>query len=149
MLFRSIVRYYDHLRFVYDVESTVRELRDETEGNNQNDDNAPQQQSQPGGAGESHRIQKDGDSHPSAPHEDAPQQSGVPAGVPARQPSGDYGDYVEASLRIEKSRERYLTDQGWFQAQLGTLANERRETCAVDPGGSALRVRERKTEWIA
>ena len=27
-----IVRYYDHLRFVYEVESRVRELRSESEG---------------------------------------------------------------------------------------------------------------------
>ncbi len=28
-----IVRYYDHLRFVYEVESRVRELRGQSEGN--------------------------------------------------------------------------------------------------------------------
>ena len=34
-----IVRYYDHLRFVYEVESSMRELRRSTEGEGQGDDN--------------------------------------------------------------------------------------------------------------
>jgi hypothetical protein len=61
-----IVRYYDHLRFVYEVESRMRELRRSTEQQNQ----APSQnKSQP--EGESHR--KDGGSklNPS----EAPQQT--------------------------------------------------------------------------
>lgn len=55
-----IVRYYDHLRFVYEVESTVRELRRNTENQPQAPATAPggQTPQQPGG--ESH--QKDGGS---------------------------------------------------------------------------------------
>jgi hypothetical protein len=46
------VRYYDHLRFVYEVQSRVRELR------NQNDEAQPQQ-STPAGPGESQQKQID------------------------------------------------------------------------------------------
>jgi hypothetical protein len=46
------VRYYDHLRFVYEVQSRVRELR------NQNDEAQPQQ-SAPAGPGESQQNQMD------------------------------------------------------------------------------------------
>ena len=55
-----IVRYYDHLRFVYEVESTVRELRRNTENQPQAPATTPggQTPQQPGG--ESH--QKDGGS---------------------------------------------------------------------------------------
>ena len=63
-----IVRYYDHLRFVYEVESRMRELRRSSEGQQQNP--APRQnKSQPDG--ESHH--KDGGSKLN-PNE-APQQT--------------------------------------------------------------------------
>ena len=39
-----IVRYYDHLRFVYEVESRMRELRRGTEGEGQGTDNSQQKQ---------------------------------------------------------------------------------------------------------
>jgi hypothetical protein len=71
-----IVRYYDHLRFVYEVESTVRELRRNTENQQQTPSSAPsggQTQQQP--AGESH--QKDGGSRliPHSNPNEAPQQT--------------------------------------------------------------------------
>jgi len=37
-----IMRYYDHLRFVYELESQVRELRGETEGEQQRNEAQPQ-----------------------------------------------------------------------------------------------------------
>jgi len=54
-----IVRYYDHLRFVYEVESRMRELRRSTESEQQVQPPA-KNQAQPGGEGETHR--KDGGS---------------------------------------------------------------------------------------
>jgi hypothetical protein len=45
-----IVRYYDHLRFVYEVESQVRELRGENES--QDNGNQQQKQNQPASPGE-------------------------------------------------------------------------------------------------
>jgi hypothetical protein len=50
-----IVRYYDHLRFVYEVESRVRELR----GENESEDNSGEQQqkqTQPVTPGETRKI---------------------------------------------------------------------------------------------
>jgi len=70
-----IVRYYDHLRFVYEVESTVRELRRNTENQPQTPAATPNGQNpqQPGGESK----QKDGGSRlnqRSNPNE-APQQT--------------------------------------------------------------------------
>jgi hypothetical protein len=63
-----IVRYYDHLRFVYEVESRVRELRRSTEGEQQNQ--APQgTKAQPDG--ETHKRDGGSQIHPN----DAPQQT--------------------------------------------------------------------------
>jgi hypothetical protein len=84
-----IIRYYDHLRFVYEVQSTMRQLRGQT-GDNENEQQ--QKQTPPAGAGESKRMQKGGGSRV-----DPPQQSGKPA---ARPPQSESGDYVEASLTI-------------------------------------------------
>jgi len=83
-----IIRYYDHLRLVYEVQSRVRELRRNSEGENA----APQQQpqTQPAAPGESKQTpsRKDGGSRV-----DPPQQSGVPA-------SRDTYDYLETSLTL-------------------------------------------------
>jgi hypothetical protein len=69
-----IIRYYDHLRFVYEVESRMREFRRTTLGDN--DSNQQPNQPRPAGAGESKQnpSRKDGGSRV-----DPPQQSGNPA----------------------------------------------------------------------
>jgi hypothetical protein len=85
-----IVRYYDHLRFVYEVESRMRELRQSTE----TEQSQPQNQSKPQPSspdGVSHR--KDGASKLNP--NDAPQQTVNP---PARLWSGDT---LEAKLRLQ------------------------------------------------
>jgi len=77
-----IIRYYDHLRFVYEVESRMRELRGTTtEGEDQNNP-------QPAAPGQSRQNgpHKDGGSRV-----DPPQSSAGPA-------SDNFGDYLEASL---------------------------------------------------
>ena len=75
-----IIRYYDHLRFVYEVQSRMRELRRGTQTGSQTPD---QNQSKPSGPGESKQNQKDGGSRV-----DPPQQSGTPI----------LNDYLETSL---------------------------------------------------
>jgi hypothetical protein len=93
-----IIRYYDHLRFVYEVESKMRELRGSTtEGQQPNN-------AQPVTPGESRQNapRKDGGSRV-----DPPQRSASPA-------PDNFGDYLEASLtahsggsaraRVERSR---------------------------------------------
>jgi hypothetical protein len=78
-----IIRYYDHLRFVYEVESRMRELRRSTEGEDTN-----QQRPKETAPGESKQDpgRKDGGSRV-----DPPQQSGNPA-------IDDSTDLLESSL---------------------------------------------------
>ena len=82
-----IIRYYDHLRFVYEVESKMRELR-RTEGEGQ-DNNQKRQNPQPSAPGESKQnpARKDGGSRV-----DPPQQSVNPA-------TTDFNDSLEISQR--------------------------------------------------
>jgi hypothetical protein len=77
-----IIRYYDHLRFVYEVQSRMRELRRTTQNSSDQDQN----QKKPSGPGESKQNQKDGGSRV-----DPPQQSGAPI-------LNDSTDYLETSL---------------------------------------------------
>jgi hypothetical protein len=79
-----IIRYYDHLRFVYEVQSRVRELRRTTQTGSGNQD---QNQKKPSGPGESKQNQKDGGSKV-----DPPQQSGAPI----------LNDYLETSLSHQR-----------------------------------------------
>ncbi len=78
-----IIRYYDHLRLVYEVESRMRELRQNSQGKQQ------QQQAQPAAPGESKQNpnRKDGGSRV-----DPPQQSGAP--------SLRDSDYLETSVTV-------------------------------------------------
>src|ERR1019366_2869584 len=82
-----IIRYYDHLRFVYEVQSRMRELRRTTE--NEDGQSKPKQ---PSGPGESKQnpTHKDGGSRV-----DPPQQSGTPA-------FNDSLDYLESSLSVDR-----------------------------------------------
>jgi len=124
-----IVRYYDHLRYVYEVESRMRELRRSAEGDNQGNDNnsTPQNNSTtPNQPGESKQapgqtpLHKDGGSRM-----DLPQQSGRPEAVPAH---NDSSDFIEASLNFNG------TTRAFRQLQNGTMEN---------------RAEERSTKWTA
>lgn len=85
-----IIRYYDHLRLVYEVQSRVRELRGES------DDNPPPQNPQPGGQGESKKNGKDGGSRMEPMH---------PQGDPA-QATGTYNpDYLETSMQWNRKEQ--------------------------------------------
>jgi hypothetical protein len=79
-----IIRYYDHLRLVYEVQTRMKELRRSTEGD---------QQQQTPGSGESQQKpgRKDGGSKLD-PKWDAPQQSVTPA--------YDGVDFIETSLEV-------------------------------------------------
>ncbi len=81
-----LIRYYDHLRFVYEVQSRMRELRRTTQ--NEGESPAVQPNKQPGGTGESQQnpARKDGGSKV-----DPPQQSVNPNAI-------DSLDYLETSL---------------------------------------------------
>ncbi|MDE3201989.1 MAG: zf-HC2 domain-containing protein [Acidobacteriota bacterium] len=82
-----IIRYYDHLRLVYEVESRLRELRQNTQ--------RPSNQ-QPMGPGESKQTpRKDGGSRV-----DPPQQSGTPTEM-------ESSDYLETSLTLQDKPSYY------------------------------------------
>jgi hypothetical protein len=121
-----IIRYYDHLRLVYEVESRMRELRRTTQ---QSEGNPNQQQnnSQPVAPGESKQTpdHKDGGSRV-----DPPQQSGAPA-------LKETQDYLETSLTLH---DRPAHSGGSSPQGLTTVVGE---------PGSDLAIRERSTRWIA
>jgi hypothetical protein len=87
-----IIRYYDHLRLVYEVQSTMRELRRTTQGQGEQ---APQKPKD-GSSGESKQGpgRKDGGSRV-----DPPQQSGNPAFSPALD---EFNDFLETSLTFQE-----------------------------------------------
>ena len=129
-----IIRYYDHLRLVYEVQSRMRELRRSTQGEGTQD----QQQSnpQPASPGESKQNppHKDGGSRV-----DPPQQSGVPA--------IDDPDYLETSLTFMNESTQSRHDQTALAAlEPGIHFNG---SSAFALGGSARTARERSTVWTA
>jgi Putative zinc-finger len=120
-----IVRYYDHLRFVYEFESRMRELRGEPEGEGQPQDGQPVTPGQSRQAPQQ-TPHKDGGSRV-----DPPQQSGSPAAEPGPGDDDYQGDYLVASLRLHRAM------QPTFQGQ------PTHSIC------SALAGRERGMVWIA
>jgi hypothetical protein len=129
-----IIRYYDHLRLVYEVQSRMRELRRSTQGEGTQD----QQQSnpQPASPGESKQNpqHKDGGSRV-----DPPQQSGVP--------TISDSDYLETSLTLKNEpaqSEPSLAALAEFE--FGIHSNG---SSAFALGGSARSARERSTVWTA
>jgi hypothetical protein len=134
-----IIRYYDHLRLVYEVQSRMRELRQSTQGEGgQGGGNQNQQQTnpQPAAPGESKQNppHKDGGSRV-----DPPQQSGVPA--------IDDPDYLETSLTFMNESTQSNHDQTALAVlEPGIHFNG---SSAFALGGSARTARERSTVWTA
>jgi hypothetical protein len=131
-----IIRYYDHLRLVYEVQSRMRELR----RNSQTTDNQQQNNTRPVTPGESKQVpHKDGGSRV-----DPPQQSGVPA-------MNDSLDYLETSLTLNGLPHRCPSSDlalGITVAHSGGFSLERQISIAQAPV-SAIAIRERSTVWIA
>ncbi|WP_109486000.1 anti-sigma factor family protein [Occallatibacter savannae] len=121
-----IIRYYDHLRLVYEVESRVKEMRRNSQLQQQ------QNQTQPALPGESKQIpnRKDGGSRV-----DPPQQSGAPALKDS--------DYLETSVTFHDRQDpRGIEVDG--------LGNQSAHSggCSLTPG-SEMAVREGSTVWTA
>jgi len=121
-----IIRYYDHLRLVYEVQARVRELRRSNQGENNQNQNQDQKSTQPAAPGESKQNppHKDGGSRV-----DPPQQSGVPA--------DSNSDYLETAF--------FVNDPTFAPAE--TI--HRRASRTAHSGGSAAVARERSTVWTA
>jgi hypothetical protein len=105
-----IVRYYDHLRFVYEVESRVRELRGKGEGEGNGEQRKETQPVTPG------QTRQNPGQSPGAnegkSHQDPPQQSGSPTVGPV---SGEANEYLESSLeQNQNSRTLAKSLQGGF-----------------------------------
>ena len=115
-----IIRYYDHMRLVYEVQTRMRELRRTTEGGVQGEGEENRQKPQDAAPGESQQTprHKDGGSRL-----DPPQQSGTPVFEPAVSPTLNDSDFMESSLT--------------FQQQPALS------------GGSSKEIRERSTVWTA
>jgi Putative zinc-finger len=119
-----IVRYYDHLRFVYEVEARVRELRGEVDDDGNGGD---QKQEQPK-PGETRRNPRSIDGGLRAD----PQQAAEPAAGPAPEPAPEPADdLLESSLAP-------LTDCTTHpMTEPATTVDAARQPC------------ERSTVWIA
>jgi hypothetical protein len=117
-----IIRYYDHLRLVYEVQSRMRELRRNSQG--ENSDNQ-EQNTQPVAPGESKQNppKKDGGSRV-----DPPQQSVTPI---------TKDDYLETSLTLKDRSTR----------SGGSLLHRQGSVVSI-PGSTSAR-RERSTRWTA
>jgi hypothetical protein len=124
-----IIRYYDHLRVVYEVQSRMRELRRGTQGEGTDNQSRPND-NQPGES-KQNPTRKDGGSRV-----DPPQQSGTPA-------ANDSPDYLETSLTL---KDRANTPDG--QAHLaGTNSKNGSSDFALN--GSVKARGERSTKWTA
>jgi len=97
-----IVRYYDHLRFVYEVESRVRQLRSQSESNgNENTTpgaNGDQRQGQPATPGETKKNPGNNDGGGRVEPRQEPDNS-------VAQPAYDtMNDFVETSFHLQSKR---------------------------------------------
>jgi hypothetical protein len=131
-----IIRYYDHLRFVYEVESKMRELRSNVTQGQQ--DNTQTQPAQPVAPGESKEVpnHKDGGSRM-----DPPQQSIQPA-IPGS------GEVIETRYEINTHS---VTSAIKYGVQTNTLQNRFSgiQKGRAHSGGSTNAGKGRSTVWIA
>jgi hypothetical protein len=128
-----IIRYYDHLRFVYEVESKMRELRNNaTQG--QETPSQQAQPSQPVAPGESKQVpsRKDGGSRM-----DPPQQS-VEHALPSS------GEIIEARYELNPYS---VTSSIKYGVQTNTISGFQKGR--AHSGGSTNAVKGRSTRWIA
>jgi putative zinc finger protein len=140
-----IIRYYDHLRLVYEVESRVKEMRRNSQLQQQ------QNQTQPApGESKQNPNRKDGGSRV-----DPPQQSGTPeqSGTPGLRDS----DYLETSVTFHDRQFTPAYVRGGLGSQSahsgGCSQPQRLRPVAGDPcrtrPGYDMAVREGSTVWTA
>jgi hypothetical protein len=139
-----LIRYYDHLRFVYEVESKMRELRGTvTQGQQAAPEQEKQQPSQPAAPGESKQTPGQVPSHKDGGSRiDPPQQSVEPA-LPIP------GEEIEASLELHKNSPANTLRYGVETNELLGIQNG-----LAHFGGSLNTVErnaveKRSTKWIA
>jgi hypothetical protein len=125
-----IIRYYDHLRLVYEVQTTMRELRRTARGEGQgtNEDNRQNLQSPAPGESRQTPGHKDGGSRVQPP----PQSTG-----PASGPEIDDSDFLQTSLTLQD------------RSSSPAAKTPRRGPGPAHSGGAPMEMRKRSTEWTA
>jgi hypothetical protein len=121
-----IIRYYDHLRFVYEVETRMRELRRTSE----NDDNQPKPSNPTPGQSKQNQT----------PQNQAPKNGGSRMNPPQQSVSPQHFDSTAPDSLADS------TDPLVASQTFPALALKGRP---AHSGGSALEVRERSTTWTA
>jgi len=134
-----IIRYYDHLRLVYEVESKMRELRNNATQGEQTPVEQPQPSQQPAAPGESKQVptRKDGGSRM-----DPPQQSITPA-------DPGYGEFVDTSLELNPHTKTGFIKYGVDTNTLHGIPNGRAHSGGSINAVSGNAGKERSTRWIA
>jgi hypothetical protein len=152
-----IVRYYDHLRFVYEVKSRVRELRGQSEGEGGGtpEENLQQNPGQPAAPGETRQNPgKTPGRNDGGLRVDPQQEPGNQLTGPATEPADASGELVEASLHIQGIQSSATTERtktcprGIRSVQSGGSSPQRLSAVVGGPG-SAIRAWERSRVWIA
>ena len=127
-----IIRYYDHLRLVYEVQTRMRELRRNSDDGGQGEENRQKSQDSTPGTSKQAQPHKDGGSRI-----DPPQQSGDPGLGRDLEPYLNDADSLEASLTLHEQFSTRAAKPG------------RKGTESAHSGGSAQEIRERSTVWTA
>lgn len=139
-----IIRYYDRLRFIYEVESSMRQMRS---GSGESENQTPK--TQPSAPGESKKNDsgKDGGSRVEPPQRSAGHGQGTTSVV--------WSNYVETSFKL-KDRTSIPAVQanrrGAWPAHSGGFRTQRPRLCeppAAGHPGSARGVGERSKIWTA
>ncbi len=133
-----VIRYYDHLRFLYEVESSMRQLHT---GPSEEQNPTP---ARPAGPGESKRSTggKNGGSRVEPP---------APSGGHSIQPAGgEAGGYLDTSLKVNDGTiAPAVLSRAWsWQTQSGGLTPQGQKAVIGD-SGSKTRARERSRLWTA
>jgi hypothetical protein len=130
-----IVRYYDHLQLMSEVESRVRELRGQDEGEGGGGAEPQRKEAQPATPGQTKEDRrKSPGSTRGGSRVDPPQQADSPAMEPA---AGQAGDFLETSFVFQGR-----------PSQSGGSSPHGRRPVRGGPG-AALRAWKRSTAWIA
>jgi hypothetical protein len=146
-----IVRYYDHLRFVYEVKSKVRELR----GEGENTGEPRRDETQPVTPGETKQNPgKSPGRNDGGLREDPRQEPNNLVTAPETDPSSESGDLLEASLDSQRiqgsSGSLRMRSVPWEVRTVQSRGSSpQRLEAAVGNLGSAVSAWERGRVWIA
>jgi hypothetical protein len=149
-----IVRYYDHLRFVYEVKSKVRELRGEA-GSERNGEPG-RNETEPATPGETKQNpgQSPGRNDGGSRRDPRQEPNNLVIGPATEPEAGESDDFVEASLHIQWTQSSSAIPRtktspwGIRSVQSGGPVPQRLSAVAGDHG-SAMRAWERSRVWIA